>query len=324
MKQGQLISIATACLLGVCRLGYGQEKGPTVQPFLPEIMAQFPNVRDLTINSGEDEVYFTAQSYMGDLSAIITCSKQKGKWSKPEVASFSGQYQDLEPFLSADELRLYFVSNRPKNDQSNAKDYDIWFVERKKVGANWSEPKNLGAPVNTKEDEFYPSLSNTGNLCFTRDGAGSKGKDDIFYSKWQNGAYTIPVSMSDSINTDGYEFNAFLAPDESFLMYTCYNRGDGFGSGDLYISFNKGNGIWSRAENLGAKINDSTMDYCPFVDLKSGILYFTSKRNAIQKQTGKRRNAADLLKEMNQYENGLSRVYRVDVRSVIQQKQRKE
>ena len=67
--------------------------------------------------------------------------------------------------------------------------------------------------------------------------ASTKGKDDIFVSKWENGKYTEPVSLSDSINSDGYEFNAFIAPDESYIIFTAYQREDGFGSGDLYMSY---------------------------------------------------------------------------------------
>jgi Tol biopolymer transport system component len=278
-------------------------------------------VRDLAISPSQNEIYFSAQSYLGELSAIVTCTLKNGKWSKPEVAAFSGRFADLEPFFSPDGLRLYFVSNRPLDTLgSEAKDYDIWLMERKNMTSVWSQPKNLGAPVNTSEDEFYPSVSKFNNLIFTRDGAGSKGKDDLFYCKWENGNYATPVSMNDSINTAGYEFNGFLAPDESFILFTCYNRAGGYGSGDLYISFNKGNNEWTMAENLGAAINSPMMDYCPYVDLSSGMLYFTSKRSTVKKQFDKKQGTADVLKEMKKYDNGQSRLYQVNISKLIGRK----
>jgi len=304
--------ILTAALLFIGSLvSYGQEGKQHVQPFLPEIFSKFPVVRDLTVSADESEIYFTTQSMLGELSAIITCTKKNGILSAPEVASFSGMYQDLEPFLSPDGLRLYFVSNRPNEAGSDTlKNYDIWFVERKNKSSKWSSPKNIGTPVNTKEDEFYPSVSQSNNLYFTRDGAGSKGKDDIFFSKWEQGSYALPVSMSDSINSTGFEFNAFVAPNESFLVYTCYNKTGGFGSGDLYISYNKGNNEWTAGENLGKKINSSMMDYCPFVNTATGTLYFTSRRSTIKAHFDEHQNIKDLLKEMTKYDNGQSRIYK--------------
>ena len=139
-------------------------------------------------------------------------------------------------------------------------------------------------------------MSKNNTLCFTRDGTGSKGKDDIFIAKWNDGKYEIPASMSDSINSEGMEFNAYLSWDESYILFTAYDRKGGSGSGDLYISYNKGNDEWTTAINL-ANINSQQMDYCPFVNQKTGSLYFTSRRTSVQKQFDKRQNAASFLNE---------------------------
>ena len=300
------------------QINFGQNTNVNGAPFLKEILIQFPNVRDLTISEQEDEVYFTAQSFLGEISTIMTCKLKNGKWNDPQIVAFSGKFQDLEPFLSPDQLRLYFVSNRPIDQKSTtSKDYDIWFVERQNRKSNWSVPKNLGAPINTNEDEFYPSIAISNNLYFTRDGQGSKGKDDIFMAQWENNQYLNPISVSDAINTNGYEFNAFVAPNESFLIYTCYNRTDGFGSGDLYISYKNENAEWSTAKNLGTEINSAQMDYCPFVNLKTKKLYFTSKRSKLKKSFENNLNTNTFLEEVNQYENGLSRIYVVDFSNFI-------
>lgn len=300
------------------QLNYGQNPVPKVEPFLKEIIMQFPNVRDLAISTQEDEVYFTVQSYLGEISAIVTCKLKNGEWTSPEVIPFSGKYDDLEPFLSPDQLRLYFVSNRPVDEnQSKPKDYDIWFVERKNVNSDWSNPKNIGLPINTIEDEFYPSVAISNNLYFTRDGDGSKGKDDIFMAQWQFNQYQKPISLSDSVNTNGFEFNAFVAPDESFLIFTGYQKPEGLGSGDLYISYKNKNGEWLTAENLGKEINSAQMDYCPLVNIKTRKLYFTSKRSHVKSIFENNKNINELLKEMNQYENGQSRIYTVDFSTFI-------
>ena len=296
----------------------------TVKPFLSEIIEHYPGVRDIAISTDESDTYFSVQGYQGELSTIVCVNNNKGNYSKPEVASFSGKYHDLEPFLSPDGLRLYFSSDRPlDNSSKELKDYDIWYVERKTLKEEWSKPINVGEPINTKDNEFYPSITLSNNLYFTCDGAMSKGKDDIFICEYKNGKYELPVSLNDSINSIGYEFNAFVAPNESFMLYTCYNKDGGFGSGDLYISFKNKENQWTKSQNLGKTINSNVMDYCPFVDIKAGILYFTSKRNAIKKQLENKQTLEEVLKEMNVYENGLSRLYQVDISHILKSKTRK-
>jgi hypothetical protein len=97
------------------------------------------------------------------------------------------------------------------------------------------------------------------------------------------------------------------------MLYTCYNRKGGYGSGDLYISHNKGNGQWTTSRNLGKEINSPQMDYCPFADLKTGKLYFTSKRNTLNTTFDSEQTFPELLQVMNSYENGLSHLYYVEM-----------
>lgn len=276
-----------------------------------ELSSNFPNIRDIAISSSGMEGYISLQSALEDESVLVRIKKVKNKWVEDGIAPFSGQYYDLEPFLSKDNLRLYFVSNRPINDSiSEPKDFDIWYVERETINAEWGLPINIGTPVNTEYNEFYPSLTQNNNIYFTSDKPTSKGKDDIFYSAFQNNAYSEPISLSDSINTVGYEFNAFVAHDESYLIFTAYNRLDGYGSGDLYISYRDENLAWSKAVNLGEGINSKFMDYCPFIDDDSKTMYFTSKRSSLKKNNNFR-SIEEVKIEIKKGENGSSKIYQV-------------
>ena len=288
-----------------------------INPFLPEIVSQFPNVRDIAMSPDGNNIMFTSQSVMVNLSAIITVSKEGTTWSSPQVASFSGQDFDLEPFFSLDGLKLYFVSTRPlETSSTEPKDFDIWYVERKTINDNWSQPINIGSPINTEHGEFYPSIANNGNFYFTRDNPTLKRKDDIYISAFKDGKYSEPIALPDAINSEGYEYNAFIAPDESYLLYGCYNRKDGLGSGDLYISYKTEKG-WSEAKNLGNTINTDKMDYCPFVDTKTKTLYFTSKLDNTVTTFEKPLSLNSLLEEFNKYDNGLSRLYKVSIEDLL-------
>lgn len=286
---------------------FSQEK---VTPFAPELMSQYQNVRDFTINNAETEAYFTIQSPLGEVSTIVSIRKNNNQWSQPEIVSFSGTFHDLEPFLAPDGLTLYFASNRPIDINDTNKDYDIWYVTRPHKKASWSSPVNMGTTINSSHNEFYPSVGNSKNLYFTSDRPNdSKGKDDIFISKWSKGNYTSPKSLSTNINTEGYEFNAYISPDESFLIFSGYKRKDGLGSGDLYISYNNNN-TWTKAENLS--YNSKYMDYCPYVNNNTKTLYYTSKRSSVASPKEGFKNISELTSEINKPQNGLSRIYHID------------
>ncbi len=283
--------------------------GQDVMMLSPELN-KYQNLRDFCISAQEDEAYFTIQSPNQDLSQIV-CVKNY-EWNKPELLTFCDAYSYLEPFLSRDGNRLYFASDRPKKETDSTKsDFDIWYVERKNNISNWSLPINMGVPVNSVNDEFYPTLSDNGNLYFTMDAKTGLGKDDIYFCKFNGEEYAPPMLLNNHINSEGYEFNAFVAKDESYIIYTRYNTADGFGSGDLYIAKKDEHGEWKASENMGAIINTKYMEYCPFYDQNTHTLYFTSRRSKLIPQ--KFKDVYSYLETISGSENGLSKLYKINV-----------
>jgi WD40-like Beta Propeller Repeat. len=271
---------------------------------------QFLNMRDFAISEDGEEAYFTIQSPNQEVSQIAFIRKEKKSWSEPQLLPFNNAYSYLEPFLAYNGTRLYFVSDQPLDpSKTEKKDFDIWYVERKDKNSEWSKPVNLGKPVNSEMNEFYPTLADNGNLYFTMESPTGLGKDDIYFCKWENGKYSVPQLLDENVNSSGYEFNAFISKKESFILLTKYNEKGGQGSGDLYISRKSLDGKWQKAENLGIPINTKYMEYCPFYDEKNQILYFTSKRNNLSAK--KFRNIEEFQKYINEGENGLSKIYKI-------------
>lgn len=269
---------------------------------------QFLNVRDFCIAQNGNEAFFTIQSPSQEISQIVYITKENNEWTTPELLAFSDSYMYLEPFLSIDGKRLYFVSDRPLNDSTHTKkDFDIWYVERNSQGEKWSEPKNIGTPVNSTLNEFYPSVSENNNLYFTMESPDGLGKDDIYFCHWENGKYSNPILLDENINSTGYEFNAFVSKKEDYIIFTKYNEKDGYGSGDLYVSKKDANGKWEKAKNMGVPINTKYMEYCPFYDEKTQTLYFTSKRNDVTPREFN--NILEFQKYINEGNNGLSKIY---------------
>lgn len=298
-------------LILTSNLLYAQETAE-IQQF-DKLLNQFLNVRDFCISENGEEAFFTVQSPGMNISQISSIKKEKGVWGQAELLPFCDSYMYLEPFLSHDGKRLYFVSDRPLHDTgSEKKDFDIWYVERNSEKGQWSEPINLENPVNSELDEFYPSISENNNLYFTMVSPKGLGKDDIYVCKWENGQYTAPLLLDESINSSGYEFNAFVSKKEDFLLFTKYNEKDGQGSGDLYISRKDKNGNWQKATNLGVPINSRFMEYCPFYDDENEILYFTSKRNDIKARNFE--DITDFINYVREGANGLSKVYQYPIK----------
>lgn len=289
---------------------FAQSESKVVQ--FNNILNQFLNVRDFCISKDGNEAFFTIQSPSQEISQIAYIKKEHKEWTKPELLPFSEAYMDLEPFLSLDGKRLFFVSDRPLIDtEKQKKDFDIWYVERNSPADKWSKPKNMGKPINSELNEFYPSVSENNNLYFTMESPNGLGKDDIYVCRWSNGQYLNPVLLDENVNSAGYEFNAFISPKEDYLIFTKYNEKDGYGSGDLYIAKKGANEKWEKAKNMGLPINTKYMEYCPFYDEKNQILYFTSKRNDLSPK--KFNSITDFQHYITESNNGLSKIYMTKV-----------
>lgn len=264
--------------------------------------------RDMAISPANDELFYTIQHARGTFSAILHSKKINGQWTAPEVASFSGRFNDLEPAFSPDGNTLFFTSNRPlKEGDTLAKDYDLWYLKKK--GVAWEGPFNMGPIVNGDKDEFYASCARNGNLYFTRDN-GDK-KDDIFVCEYRNGAYSAPVALSESVNSKEYEFNAYVDPDENYLLFSSYKRKGDYGGGDLYISLKK-KGDWQPAIHLDSLINSGALDYSPFVSFDKKYFFFTSKRTTISVPFKKPASLQQIQNMLSSAGNGSDDIYIVD------------
>lgn len=273
------------------------------------------NERDFALSSDGKEIYYTISTPRSDFQTIVVSRQiNPGQWISPEVVSFAGQYSDLEPAFSADGNTLYFASNRPLSG-TEPKDFDIWKVSRD--GKGWGIPVNVGSPVNTEFDEFYPSLTKTGHLYFTASykGQGS-GREDIYKAEWKDGNYQPPVALDSAINSRVDEFNAFVSPEEDYILYTSYGRQGDAGGGDLYISVKGNRNQWLPARAI-KELNTRFLEYCPSVSRDGRILFLTSNRYQATKSFSKKATYQAIEDLWNQPLNTQGNIYWVDFRLII-------
>jgi hypothetical protein len=269
--------------------------------------------RDMAISKDGKEIIFTVGNYTQSSRALVRIRKHKEGWTSPEILSFSGKHQDIEPFFSPHDQTLFFASTRPIGSDTSRSDYNIWMVV--KLDDTWGEPEPLPGVINTRADEYYPSVSQNGNLYFTAAYENALGLEDIYVSQFKDGRFTSPEPLDSNINSASYEFNAFVSPEEDLIIFTSYGRKDGLGGGDLYYSLKDQAGHWQKAVHVGGDVNSNVLDFCPFIDFSTGNFYFTSSRPV--KQVKPLTSYADFVRNARKAENGLGNIYRIGLAEII-------
>ncbi len=239
--------------------------------FAPNYISTGFYTRDTAFMPDANELYYSI--FYGGQWYILFTKLKDGKWSEPEIAPFSGRYNDVEPCITPDGQKLLFLSNRPDEGQEERRGWiyqDIWAVDR--IADGWGEPYNLKTPVNTEAAEFFPSVTNDGTLYFTR--VGEDRVAAIYMSRLVEGNYTEPEKLSENINTTPGPANAFIARDESYIISCIGGMEDSFGGVDFYISFRNEDGTWTEQINMGEKINNDRNANSPYVSPNGKYFFF--------------------------------------------------
>lgn len=192
--------------------------------FAPGIVGGHSSV---TISTDGKEIYWSR-----DDGKIWFTVLKDGKWKKPEMVSFckGNSYDYDNPFLTPDGSKMFLTSFRPGGYHKNKE--AIWYAERSPTG--WLEPKKLGPAVNETPLHWSISVSDSGTLYF--------GGRDIYCSKLISGKYQKPVSI-DAINTSATETCPYIAPDESYIVFTRFDETNVKNTG-IFISYKDQSGNW--------------------------------------------------------------------------------
>jgi outer membrane protein OmpA-like peptidoglycan-associated protein len=105
----------------------------------------------------------------------------------------------------------------------------------------------------------------------------SQGANDLYLSRPDGaGGYTAPVSLGAVVNSPGYEFAPWLAPDGKSLYFASYGH-QGYGSADIFVSqrLDESWTKWSQPENLGPRFNGTGYDAF-FAIGPDGTAYYAS------------------------------------------------
>jgi hypothetical protein len=177
--------------------------------------------------------------------------------------------------LSSDGSYMYFTAcNRP----DGLGNCDLYFSAFNK--GKWSEPSNLGAPVNTNRWESTPSISADGKtLFFSSSRPGGFGGKDIWLTRLNDkNKWTEPVNLGSVINTEGDEMSPFIHFDGKTLYFASDGR-VGMGGFDLFVSRMNDDSTWTEPQNLGYPINTFNDEMGLIIESGGQKAYYSSVRD---------------------------------------------
>lgn len=229
----------------------------------------------------------------GHQEDIWISEKDGGQWnlSNPISNNVNSIYNEGAPTFSADGKYVIFVGCEfgERGDfeygegRTGKGSCDLFASE--KEGNNWSQPFNMGAPINTGNWESQPSFSSDGKtLYFIRGIVHYKqrrnpGEQDIYMTQIQDdGTWSLPKKLSDKINTPGREESVQIHPDGQTLYFSSDGH-PGMGSLDIYLSRLDETGEWGKPENMGYPINTFKEENSTLVSSSGEFAYFASNRD---------------------------------------------
>ncbi len=225
--------------------------------------------RFLTYPQKSDRTVNRAKKLIGDAKFIETALKNPVPFNPvnlgPEINSNWSEYW---PSISIDGEAFIFTRQSGNNED---------FFVSKKEEENWQKAYNIGAPINTPQNEGAQTVSADGRFfAYTVcNRPGDFGKCDLYYSEMKNNKWTTPKNMGATINSAQWESQPSLSADGNTLFFTrgTDNRDK---NKDIWFSTRSANGDWVEPQKLGESINTVFSDEGPFIHPDGQTLYFIS------------------------------------------------
>ena len=232
------------------------------------------------------EMYFDSSRSSGSGGWDIWVAKRpttNDDWGIPEnLKQVNTGQSDGVATISADELEMYFNSNRPGGHG----DFDIWGTKRETKEDNWRPPVNLGPTINGSSLDGSPYLSADGlELYFSSRRSGGYGSDDIWVTRriTTNDPWGPPVNLGPVVNSTASEGFPFVSSNGLLLFFSEDIQSpiipEGFGKGDMWVTSRASvSDPWDAPVNLGPIVNGPSLDTGARISPDGSMLYFNSER----------------------------------------------
>ncbi len=248
---------------------------------LNEALAIDPKFVDAFLT--RSNVFAEIKDYAASVADFETAMRMDSVYSKVYLLPYSislagaGKFQQslnaVNEFLATPSLNQQSIKagNYRKSVYAFALDYEKKHPAKGYVFA----PVNLGGNINTKDLEYFPSLTIDGTkMIFNRRIAGD---EDFYESNFIDGKWVKAEPLGGKVNTNLNEGAQNISQDGQLLIFTGCNYPEGEGSCDLYFSVKTNNG-WSEPQNLGPVVNTDLWESSPSLSPDKRDLYFASRR----------------------------------------------
>ena len=160
---------------------------------------------------------------------IAVSNRSDAAWGKATKLEISRDTLSsfAHPAVSPDGNWLYFTSDMPGGKGG----LDIWRVRL--TGGTTGGVENLGEPINTPEDEEFPTFRPNGDLYFSSNGHGGLGGLDIFIAKVGNDHHYHLEHPGYPLNSQGDDFGMTFEGIHNRGFFSS-NRNDGRGWDHIY------------------------------------------------------------------------------------------
>lgn len=191
----------------------------------------------------------------------------------PARLSYSRALAGMGRFEEALQMIRQYLQRAKRNESAEKLQANYEFAIKAAAKPVPFEPHNLGDPVNTKDPEYFPSLTiDDKTLIFTRRVNGKN--EDFFISQRDSRQWQAARDMGEPVNTAFNEGAQQISQDGDMLVFTGCDFPEGKGSCDIYYAV-KANGTWQPPQNIGATVNTRSWESQPCLSADKQTLYFT-------------------------------------------------
>ena len=224
------------------------------------------------------EYYFALKIYNDAIATLESCAKEpdftaRSTYMLSEVYLKTGNGEKAKVYAE----KYLLMSNKAPNATAKAEQTvrnANFAIEAKKHPVPFN-PKNLGATINTVNNEYFPYLTPDGKLLsFTRM---QNNQEDLYIAKKTDTGFANAFSFGANINSYENEGAETMNSEGTILFFTSCNKFDGYGSCDIYYS-RKDNGGWTDPQGIGKPINSGAWEAQPSFSADAKAMYFASNR----------------------------------------------
>ncbi len=205
----------------------------------------------------------------------ISIKDKEGIWTeKKAFKEINTHYNEGAQCISPDGKYLIYTMCNSLNGFGSC---DLYWS--KKIGDNWTTPRNCGRPLNTESWESQPTFAADGKtIYFVSNRYGGVGGSDVWQTTMiDDGVFSRPKNLGKTINTQGDDVSPFIHPD-GITLYFASNGHKGMGGKDLFMSKLKDDSTWSEPKNLGYPINSPEDEINLVVNTIGDKAYFSTAK----------------------------------------------